>query len=73
MSRWQYVHFLFVFFDDFEKRKFKILKKFKIKNVHITNESCCKYEKISLKNTLYLERSKNDKFAKFSNQLIGDR
>jgi hypothetical protein len=64
--------FYFEFFDDFEKRKFKIIKKFKIKNVHIANESCYKYEKISLKNTLYFERSKKDKFTKFSDQLIGD-
>jgi hypothetical protein len=48
-------------------------KKFKIKNIHITNKSCCKYEKISIKNTLYFEHSKKDKFAKFSNHLIGGR
>jgi hypothetical protein len=44
-----------------------------MENVHITNESCCKYEKNSLKNTLYFERSKKDKFTKISDQLIGDR
>jgi hypothetical protein len=35
--------FSFEFFDDFQKRKFKLIKKFKIKNVHVANESCCKY------------------------------
>jgi hypothetical protein len=56
--------FYFEFFDDFEKRKFKIIKKFKTKNLHVANESCCKYEKVSLKNILYFRRSKKDKFSK---------
>jgi hypothetical protein len=56
--------FSFDFFDDFQKRKFKIIKIFKTKNVHVANESCCKYEKISMKNTFYFSHSKKDKFSK---------
>jgi hypothetical protein len=36
----------------------------RIKNLHVANESCCKYKNISIKNTLYFERSKKDKFSK---------
>jgi hypothetical protein len=44
-----------------------------IKNVHIANESCCKYEKVSIKNTLYFERSKKDKFGKILESLACSR
>jgi hypothetical protein len=45
-------------------------QKIQKKIVHITNVSCCKYEKISIKNTLYFQRSKKDKFTKISDHLI---
>ena len=50
------LNFRFLFFEN--------IKKFEIKNVHIANESCCKYEKVSINNLLYFERSKNDKSGK---------
>jgi hypothetical protein len=56
--------FNFEFFDEFEFSFLKIIKKFKTKNVHVANESCCKYENVSMKNTLYFSRSKKDKFSK---------
>jgi hypothetical protein len=56
--------FCFEFFDDFEFSFSKIIKKLKIKNIHVANESCCKYEKVSIKSILYFRRSKKDKFSK---------
>jgi hypothetical protein len=56
--------FNFEFFDDFEFSFLKIIKKCKTKNIHVVNESCCKYENISMKNDLYFRRSKKDKFGK---------
>jgi hypothetical protein len=61
--------FSFEFFDDFEFSFFKIIKKFKTKIVHVANEPCCKYEKVSMKNILYFTRSKIDKFGKILDSL----
>jgi hypothetical protein len=56
--------FLFEFFDDFSKSSKNSKKK-----VPVANESCCKYEKLSIKNTFYFERSKKDKFDKILESL----
>jgi hypothetical protein len=56
--------FSFKYFDDFEFSFLKIIKKIKTKNIHVVNESCCKYENISMKNDLYFRRIKKDKFSK---------
>jgi hypothetical protein len=65
--------FSFNFFDDFEFSFFKIVKKFKTKNVLVAKESCCKYEKVSLKNISYFRRSKKYKFNKIFESLDWSR
>jgi hypothetical protein len=62
--------FSFEFFDDFEFSFLKIIKKFKTKNIHVANESCCKYENVSMKNTLYFRRSKKTNLTKFWDRSI---
>jgi hypothetical protein len=48
----------------------KIIRKFKIKNVHVANESCCKYEKFQSKILYILGAPKKTNLAKFCDRLI---
>jgi hypothetical protein len=48
----------------------KIIKKIKIKNLHVANESCCNYGKFQSKILCILEAVKKTNLAKFSNRLI---